>query len=280
MRRSEITSIILGVILFLVLISSMGLASADTSPHPSATVYFYVTYNNSSITENFSASLLTCRENGCEPDEGTLCENGTCKFYYYRVERVPNQFKLLINLNGENFSSEAINFSWINPVLSYDININADDVIVTPSPNKPAPVDSTLILYSFLSFFIALVLTIILELSVLIIFLRKWKIKNKKWKKPIWTVVIADIISVPLVWLIFFLLLKFFEMMSSWISLILAIIIAEAFAVIFETCFIYWLNKTIINLKKSFILSLMMNLASFIIGGIILTVLLILVGIS
>lgn len=54
------------------------------------------------------------------------------------------------------------------------------------------------------------------------------------------------------------------------LSMLVAIAIAEAFAVVFEAYFIHWLNKKIISLKRSFILSIAMNAASFVIGGIIL----------
>ncbi|MCX6742229.1 MAG: hypothetical protein NTX24_03595 [Candidatus Pacearchaeota archaeon] len=272
--KNKIFLMLLGIFIVLLTASPM-LVSADTSPHLGATLYFHVTYNNQTITENFSARILACRETGCEYDNGALCINGICEFYYYRIERVPKQMELSISLNGENFTSDMINFLWTEPILFYDVDINVSNkVIVNPSPKVPPGSDQGSSLW--ISFFIALALTIIIELVVLIIFLKKWKIKTKKWKKPIWTVVIADTVSVPLVWLIFFLLLAAFAMMPQLLGALSAIIIAEAFAVVSEAYCVYWLNKKIINLRRSFILSIVMNIASFIIGGMVLAGLLVL----
>jgi hypothetical protein len=49
--------------------------------------------------------------------------------------------------------------------------------------------------------------------------------------------------------------------------------LSEIFAIVFEAYFIYYLNKQAITLKKSFVLSTIMNLASLIIGGFIFLVL-------
>jgi hypothetical protein len=267
--KNKIPIILLGIFLFL-----LAGISADTGPHLSVSLYFKITYNNSSITENFSANLLACRENGCEDDNGVLCTEGVCEFHYYRIERVPKQMKILVNINGENFSSDIINFSWRDSVLFYDIDINPNNkVIITPSEPFPTPKISSGLSLG-ISLILALALTIVFEIIVMIIFLRKWKIKTEKWKRPIITLIIVDIISVPLVWIIFFVLLIILaiELVSS---ALLAILIAEICAVVFESYFVYWFNKKIINLKRSFILSIVMNLASFIVGGIILTALLI-----
>jgi len=244
-------------------LSAIAIVSADTGPHNAAEVIFRVTYNNSSVGDNFDARLLACGEAGCKEDNFALCTNEVCKFSYYRIERVPNEMKLLVEINGENFTSNIINFSSAEPVLFYDININdTNNVAVNP---VPAPESSSL--SSWATFFIALALTIVIEMIILILFLRKWKIKAKQWKKPAIALIIADIISVPLVWAIFFFLLVTLIAISLPLSVFFAILVAEAFAVVFEAYFIYGLNKKIINLKRAFILSIAMNLASFILGG-------------
>jgi hypothetical protein len=70
-------------------------------------------------------------------------------------------------------------------------------------------------------------------------------------------------LSLPFVWFVFPLLTDIY----------LAILLGELFALMFETYFVYAVNKQLISLKKSFILSLMMNLNSFIFGGFIVTIL-------
>lgn len=247
------------------------LVYADTGPHTAVRLEFYVTYNNTPIIENFSAGIVTCwQEENCswEVDNAAFCQDSVCSFDYYRIERIPSHMRLLINLNEENFSSDVINFSWTKSPLFYNLSIMPDDkVIITPSPKPENP--GNLLLW--LPFIGALLLTIAIELIVSIIFLKRWKISSKKWRKPLLTVVIADIISVPLVWIIFFcivaMLAAFFQ---SW-SILIAITIAEAFAVVFEAYALFRFNKKILPLKRAFILSIVMNLASCIIGGVILT---------
>lgn len=255
--------------IFLVL-SALILVSADIGPHNAASLTFGVTYNNASISESFDATLLACSDTDCKEDNHALCTNGICKFSYYRVERVPPKMKLLFELNDETFSSEIIEFSSTQPVLFYDIDITLDNkLIVTPFPPEESSIGSLVV-----SLILALALTVIIELIVLIIFLRKWKVRTDKWKKPVISLIIADIISVPFVWIIFFFLLIMFSVISLWAGALLSIFIAEISAVVFEAYFIYWLNKKIITLKRSFILSIVMNIASFLIGGIVLTILL------
>lgn len=262
------------IIVGILLLFLMPLVSADTGPHQSATLYFNVTYNNSPISGDFGINLLACRQDGCTPDNAANCADGICEFHYYRVERVPSQMKLLIEINKEKFTSDIINFSWTKPTFFYDVNILPENkMIIGPSLNQEENAHFPF----WTSFFLALILTIIIELAVLIIFLRKWKIKTRKWKKPIITLITANIISVPLVWIIFFLLVAILTILMTefpWANIVISFIIAEAFAVVLEACFMYWLNKKIISLKRSFILSIVMNAASFVIGGIILAILL------
>jgi hypothetical protein len=276
--KNKLSFVILGIFLFLYAIS---IISADTGPHSSATLYFKVSYYNNSIAENFNysnsivgeifnASLLACRETGCKVDNYALCTNAVCEFNYYRIERVPSQMKLLVNIHGENFTSYIINFSWTKPALYYDVNINPDKSMMVSPSLKEENTSTSL----WVSFILALALTIIIEIIVLIIFLKKWKIKDKKWKNPIITLIIANIITVPLVWILFFSLVTIFTNILSIAGIFFALLIVEVFAFVFEAYFIYWLNKKIINLRNSFILSLAMNLASFIVGGITLTIIL------
>lgn len=241
--------------------------SADIGPHTAARLDFHVAYNNSPIEEDFNAKIVACWDEGncsLEADDSTICEDSVCAFVYYTIERVPSQMKLVVNLNGEDFSSDIINFSVRKPLSFYDVNILPDDeVIVTPSLEQENQIN----LFLWLPFIGALLLTIAIELIVSIIMLKKWKISSKKWKKPLLTVAIADIISVPAVWIIFLLVLALSSILAS-------IIISEAFAVVFEAYALFLFNKKILPLKKSFTLSITMNLISFIIGSVVLTALL------
>jgi hypothetical protein len=178
--------------------------------------------------------------------------------------------KLLIELNNETFNSEIIEFLSTKPILSYKIDINFDNKLsIMPFPTEESSTTSP-----GFYFILALSLTLIIEVVIFIIFLRRWKIKTQKWKRPLISLIIANLISLPLVWVIFFFLLIFFSQIFLWTGVSYAIFIAELFAVFFEAYFIYWLNKKIITLKKSFILSIVINVASFLIGGLLLIILL------
>jgi len=104
----------------------------------------------------------------------------------------------------------------------------------------------------------ALVLTQIIELLVALIYLSS----NKLSKKILFSVFILNLISLPIVW--------FIASLFKTDLLFLAIVVGEVFAFAFEAYLINFLNKKVFSLRQSFILSLIMNIASFVIGGFIL----------
>ena len=104
-------------------------------------------------------------------------------------------------------------------------------------------------------FLFALVITLVLELFIALLYV----VYTRTTRKILGSVFIANIISLPVVWLI---------ITSSEKGLF--IIIGEVFAVVFESFFIYFLNKEILTLRKAFLLSMLMNLTSFIVGNSIL----------
>ena len=105
-------------------------------------------------------------------------------------------------------------------------------------------------------FLIALLLTLILELLVAFVF-----VSVKKEPRSILVgVLVANMVSLPIVWLVFP-YLPFHSLM--------VILFSEIFAVLFEGYFIFLFTKKTLALVMSLILSLLMNLCSFSIGGII-----------
>jgi hypothetical protein len=103
--------------------------------------------------------------------------------------------------------------------------------------------------YDLFSFVFALISTLFCEIIAGLIFL----FATKTPRKAIKSLVIANLISLPLVWFVFPLLL-------SGMS---AIISSEIFAVVFEAWFIFAINKKIISFRKSLILSVIANTISF-----------------
>lgn len=269
--------VIFGILLLLL----MPFIYADVAPfgYSKAVLNFLVKYDNQTIEEDFGADILVCSEEGCKSDMADWCVQGICTFPYYRIERVPSEMRLQVSLHDKTFTSGTFNFSEKRPLHEYyyDVNINPDGKMTITGgwkdngeieQNGDYPVEETWweSYYPLLRIFVcALVLTILIELIVLILFLRRWKVKG--WKRPILSLVLADIISVPLVWIILICLVALLS------EILISIVIAEAFAVVFEAFFIYWLNKKVISLKRLLILSIVMNIASLVIGGIALAVL-------
>lgn len=272
--------IIFGIFLLLLI----SFIHADVAPfgHRAASLNFLVKYDNQTIEEDFRADILVCSEEGCKSDMADGCVQGICTFPYYRIERVPSEMRLQVSLHDKTFTSGTFNFSEKWPLLKYyyDVNINPDGKMTITIGNgeiEQNGYSSTIpgilqAYYPLLRIFVcALALTILIELMVLIIFLRRWKVKG--WKRPILSLVLADVISVPLVWIIFIGMVVVLSMIFQLLGILIAFVIAEAFAVVFEAFFIYWLNKKVISLKRLFILSIVMNVASLVIGGIALAVL-------
>ncbi len=244
------------------------LVSADIGPKPSADIH--VTLNGQSIQDaTFNAKMLTCQKeenkfpareiipqlniseydsvNNCywKPAEsawGGDCQNGNCHFNYF----LPSEFRLAVYLPSQDkvyLSAEVTreNFrSTFEANLLSDGNINLQETTPFAQSNSAKNIRN---------FFIALILTLIIELLVALIYVSSTKIS----KKVLISVLVANVISLPIVWFVF----------------PLAILLGEIFAFAFEGYFIHLLNRDIISLKKSFILSILMNLASLIIGGFI-----------
>jgi len=96
------------------------------------------------------------------------------------------------------------------------------------------------------------------------------KLYSKKIKKPISHIVLANIISLPIVW---FIIPSWLEIKFLWLLLIV-----ESFAIIFESIFIYYTNRSSgVTFKEAVITSLIINFASIGVGvfliGIVLLIL-------
>lgn len=263
------------LILAILLLSIVpNLVYADLGPKPSVDIQ--VTLNGQKISDaSFNAKMLSCQkeesqfptsdlipqlniseydsENNCNWRPAALawggnCQNSNCHFSYL----LPSEFRLAVYLPSQDkvYLSAKVtreNFRSIFAAnLLSDGNINIQET--TPYiQSKSAKTIRT--------FFIALFLTLILELLVALIYVSNTKIS----KKVLISVLVANMISLPIVWFVFPLLK----------IILLIILLGEIFAFVFESYFIHLLNKEIISLKKSFVLSILMNLASLVIGGFI-----------
>jgi len=262
MKQKLLLIIIFSMILLLPLIS------ADMGPKP--TVEVHVTYDGEKVQETeFPSVMLVCyssatdsydrdiiselkinqydaaRECYWRPNSmalGSTCELSTCVYTNY----LPREFKVAVYLSSldKTFVSDAIKRD--NFRSEYQLSLGADgsaNIAETTSFFK----------YTKLrSFVVALIITLAVELLFTLAFFRKTKVK----KKILLYVFIANLISLPIVWFLFPLL-----GIEIWV-----ILLAEAFAIVFEAYFIEWISKKKISFKKALILSIVVNVASFLIG--------------
>jgi len=254
--------------------------SADLGPKP--TVYIDIVYNQHNISDSsFSATMLSCvpqdfaqseskyEENlipqlkineydsskNCYwlPDHlawGGQCTHSSCYFDYMP----PDEFKLAVFIPSINKVFITNEISRTKFDSHYKAELFSDGSAKISEISETTPVLSSDPIFSFS-------ITIILELLVSLIFLSARKLP----KKILVYVLLANIISLPIIWFLFPLMR---------LSSLVVGVISEIFAVLFETYFIYLLNKQIISLKQSFTLNILNNLVSLFVGGLFVSIVL------
>jgi len=258
------------------------ITSADLGPKP--TVNIDVFYNQQVVPDpNFSAKMLECisqadftsREDrdslkdlipqfkinkydsakNCYwyPAEfawGGKCNNSKCTFGYMP----PSDFKLTVYVPSLDrvFVTNEISRTNFNSHYKVDLLSDGSAKIIETTP--------TLQQDQILSFIKAFIITIILELLVSLIFVVITKIP----KKILVYVLLANMITLPIVWFLF----PLFQL-----SIVAIIIISEIFAILFEMLFIYFISNRAISLKKSILLTILNNLISLFLGAFILILL-------
>lgn len=253
------------------IVSSMLIAvSADIGPKPSVDINIY--YDSSKISDaSFSAKMLSCvgedypennevipQLNISEYDSskdcywkpafmawGGDCSDSRCHFGYM----LPSEFKLAVYVPSLNKVFVTNEVSRENFDSTYKVELYQSGA------TKISETTSFMKKDSILSFIKALIITLVIELIVAFIFILVTKLP----KRILISFLIANLISLPIVWFIFPLIG----------AIVLVIALSEIFAVIFEALFVYYTNKNSITLAKSFVLCLLANIASLIIGGFI-----------
>lgn len=236
-----------------------------------------VNYNGAPVSGNFSAVVLGCMNSSNITQYGLVkqlnisqydsakncywtylmavqggCANSECRAY----ELFPNSgFKLafyLPSLSKTFISNEVNNSNSSSVTFDYSAALYPDGtalVTVEPGP-QPGPIPIWSEVEATLA---ALVVTLVIEVAVSFLYLSFIKIKQKK--RILLTVVAVNIISVPVVWLVFINLLS-----------ALGFLLGEIFAIVFEGYFVYYFNKKTIKLKNAMLMSLIMNVASLVLG--------------
>lgn len=266
----------ISILIFAVLLFP-NLVSADLGPKPSTTIF--LTYDKEVISDNvFYAAMLVCIKADNEfqfvnkdldshlnikeynPEEdcywqpsylswGGDCRKSKCEFSYM----LPDRFKLAVYVPSRDnvyISDEVLRENFNS---TYEANISPNGVIEIKETTSFLKSDQSKTIKSFL---LALFLTLALELIVAKIYISVKKISRRLLR----SVLIVNFISLAIVWSVF-------PILKTEILIVMA---AEIFAVIFETGFIYLLNRKELNLGKAIFLSFIMNMTSFFVGGFIL----------
>ncbi len=250
--------------------------SADIESKP--LVDIHVSLNGRNISDaRFNAKLLLCYDERNPPPAGKVipqlniseydaanncywkpaelawggnCTNAHCHFTYF----LPSKFKLVVYLPGQDkvYLSNVIIRKNFKSTFEADLLSNGSIKIQETTPLIEKYSFETPFHSLFHAFIVAFLVTLFLELLVALIYF----LITKKSMKILISVLIANSISLPIVWFVF----PLFK-----IDTLLIILLAEIFALVFEACFIYLLNKDI-SLKSSFLLSFLMNTLSFFFG--------------
>lgn len=288
----------MGVLLFAFLLF-LSFASADMGPKPSTTVNF--TYDGKELSDKFFIAKMA----GCVGENaGTIYEDdrvkGELTAEYADRFQIPDNFFIeekdeargctwkmarlawVSNEAGENsrrfgyhppakfrlavfipetnkvFISKPATAKNFNSYFTADLKSDGSIDVQDSSPIVPAE--------KILPFIISVIMTIVIELALTGIAVLLKKVPAK----TILTVLVANVISLPLVWFIFPLVP---------IDVLIVIIISEIFAVGFEAWFIHTLDKAGLTLRRALVLSTINNTASLLIGGFVLALLAVVLGI-
>lgn len=261
----------------LALFALAAIAKADIAP---PVIRVNVTYNGNPVNGTFQAFVLSCinasdansigisaaQLNRSEYDpamncywvysnttDGGMCGDGMCSFNYFP----PYHFKMVFYLPSLNksFTTDEINRSNFSTGYAAQLHPNGTATFIAVNNYTPIiPIYQNVVAL----FAAALVLTLAIELVVSFIYLSAIKVRKKG--RPLVTAGLANLISLPIIWFLFVPILRAG----------LGVLFGEIFAVVFEGLFIYYFNRKTITLKNALLMSLLMNIASAAIGGILL----------
>lgn len=241
LRSVTLASVLLVV---LALLLSPTPAGADVGPKPEMTFRFDFQTVPVDIVEG---QLLECETPACTaaeplmevgPQRFTCAEHGcySMAYGYAPYHRLALTFADGSTRESNVFEKKAFNSLYIVTVTDSDLKVK--EVVGRSESEQIVP---------------AVVVTILVEMLLAFVYLL---IFRRPKRVLIW-VLVANIISLPVVWFLFPLLP---------LPLSLVLFLAEIFAFLFEAVFLYLTNRQALGLKHALALSFVTNLASFLIG--------------
>ena len=191
-----------------------------------------------------------------QPTQTTTCKKSECSFPFLGTSPWQTKLAIYIPSLDKVFITNTLSTAFASH--RYKVKLFSDKPLqVTENPLFKITQNKS-ISYPFA---VGLTITLLLEMITALLFAIIIKIS----KKIIISVLIANLISFPIVCFVFP------SLSSSYIvSAFTAFLLSEIFAIVFEASFIYHTNKKRISFKKSFLLSILINLVSLFIGYFIL----------
>jgi hypothetical protein len=235
-------------------IPPINVARADTGPAPYAGFNFQYQIQPIPIIQG---EILECFDLTCNKDQQLLqnknltrliCDADSCWLKPYDAK----YSKLIITFADRSRESNV--FTKIAYGAKYNVIVQKDSLLV----RETYATDSLFNPWLVVSFIPALVLTIVSELVIAAFYFYFTKLKINLW---IAIVIVANILSLPIVWFLF-------PLMP--LDSVVVIALAETYAVLFEAVFLYFTGSHRgLSIRHAGILSLLMNAGSFLLGSII-----------
>lgn len=245
MKRSHI------VLAILLLALLLPFASADLGPK--GTVQFNLIYEISEPVTIINSRLIRYEDERClNETELRRFERFGCAQKECRARTFPGGYnRISINFSDRERQSNAFNISKYRTV--FDVHVTDSELIVE---------ETTVVFYTLPGFALFFILNILIELILSLIYIAVLA----KPMKVIAAVLIANSVSFPALW----------QLLASGAEFSLGaefLLLLEALIVLFEGVVIYYFMKKVIPIYQLLILSLIMNLCSFIFGNVLVYVL-------
>nr|QNO47205.1 hypothetical protein ADAEDOLL_00011 [Methanosarcinales archaeon ANME-2c ERB4]QNO47248.1 hypothetical protein FPGOGKGP_00007 [Methanosarcinales archaeon ANME-2c ERB4] len=233
------------VLAILPLATLLPLASADLGPK--GTVQFNLIYETSEPVTIIDSRLIRCEDEQCINEiELRRLERIRCAQNECRARTFSGGYnRIIINFSDRERQSNVFKVSKYGAV--FDVHVTDSELIVE---------DITVAFYTMPGFALFFILNILVELMIALIFIAVLD----KQMKVVAAVLIANIVSFPALW----------QLLASGVEFLLLL---EALIVLFEGVVIYYFMKKVIPIYQLSILSLIMNLCSFISGNLLVYVL-------
>ena len=238
--RSGLLCWMLIVLMGVVVLWPAASASADVGPKPQMRFSFEYHIEPVPIV---AGKLIECDDAACAAGtplrevgpQRFVCSSGECSSMAYGYAPY---HKLVIKFADRTRESNV--FEKQGYSASFRGTVSESDLVVEEAGPGRSPLWPV-------------VATLVVETLVAALYLRFFRLPAR----VLVSVIVANIISLPVVWLVF-------PQLTLPAALIIAL--SASFAWLFETGFVYVLNRRRLLLKHALALSLLMNAASFVIG--------------